>query len=477
MGISDFGLILYWLFLASVLLRVVFRKRSSVSSSLAWILIIVVFPLFGALLYLFFGEVQLGTRRAERALKIREPFVSNLASQLKGHPPSRPTSPIAQSVYDIMNKQMGTGGFCYQDLTVLSEPDEIFSAWIHEINQAQYSIRVAFYIWHAKGRVSDVADALIAAKQRGVNVEILLDHAGSWRFFMWHKDLQRMESEGIDIVAALPVSIWRSLFRRVDLRMHRKLLIIDHRIAFSGSMNMADPRYFNTGRQVGQWIDMVIRFEGAAAYGVSKVFSWDWEVETGDRRFPEVKDSFPHTKQYLTMVPSGPDLGRDIISQVLLVTIYRAKQSIYLCTPYFVPSESIFDALCHALHRGVQVTLVVPQKCDSRLAGWASRSFYEEFLKSGGEIHLFKKGLLHTKAIIIDSDFALVGSVNLDARSFQLNFELTFAIHEADSCNEIKDVFNGYLEESERVSPEIWYERSPLHRAAERLCYFLSPLL
>ncbi|RTE87218.1 MULTISPECIES: cardiolipin synthase [Gammaproteobacteria] len=477
MAFSDFGLYLYWLFIASVLLRVVFRKRSSVSSSLAWILIIVLVPLFGVLLYLFFGEIQLGARRAERALKIREPFLSNLTSQLKGHSPSRPTLPIAQAVYDIMSRHLGTGGFCYHDLKVLSEPEEIFNIWIHEINNAQHSIRAAFYIWYAKGRVVEVADALIAARERGVKVELLIDHAGSWRFFMWHKDLKRMEEAGVEIISALPVSLWRNIFRRVDLRMHRKLLIIDNHTAFSGSMNMADPKYFNIGRQVGPWIDMVIQFNGAAAFGVSKVFSWDWEIETGERRFPVLSKALEHTDDYLTIVPSGPDIGRDVISQVLLVTIYRAKQNVILSTPYFVPSEAIFDALCHALQRGVKVTLVVPQKCDSRLAGWASRSFYEEFLKNGGEIHLFKTGLLHTKAILIDGDFALVGSVNLDARSFQLNFELTFALHDDKSCAQIESLLNNYLEQSERVVPDHWYKRNKLNKIVERLCYFLSPLL
>ncbi|CUS49011.1 MAG: cardiolipin synthase Cls [Idiomarinaceae bacterium HL-53] len=475
--LSDIWVVSYWLILALVLLRIVFRKRSSVSSSLAWFLIIVIFPIFGVILYVFFGEIQLGARRAERALRMREPFVTNLTSQAQRFTAERPENPVAQSVFDIMSRQLGTGGLTYRNLNLLKHPDVIFDAWLDDISQAQTSIRAAFYIWHSKGKVTAITDALIAAKKRGVDVELLIDHAGSWRFFLWHKDLRRMQQAGIKIVAALPVSIWRNLFRRVDLRMHRKLLIIDHHVAYSGSMNMADPAYFNIGRQVGPWIDLVIRFEGAAAFGVSKVFSWDWELETGERNFPAFPEQIKASNESMTMIPSGPDIGKDLISQVLLVTIYRAKQSIFLTTPYFVPSEAIFDALCHALQRGVSVTIIVPQKCDSRIAGWASRSFYEEFLRAGGEIRLFKKGLLHAKTVVIDQEVALVGSVNLDARSFQLNFELTFAIYNKEACQAIQAVLNEYHLDSDAVGANEWFKRSEVSRALERLCYFLSPLL
>ncbi|MCC5855075.1 MAG: cardiolipin synthase [Idiomarina sp.] len=476
MQISDFWLVVYWLILASVFLRVVFKRRS-VGASLAWMLIIVIFPILGVLLYLMFGEVQLGKRRAERAQAMRDPFIQNLTSQIESHHTEEPTHPAAKAMFNIMERHLGTGALGYHHLDVYSEPDAIFDAWLNDINKAKVNIRAAFYVWHAKGRVIEVTDALIRAQQRGVKVELLLDHAGSWRFFMLARCYRRMRNAGIEITQALPVSIWRNLFRRADLRLHRKLLIIDHRIAYSGSMNMADPKFFNIGRQVGPWIDMVIRFNGAAAFGVSKVFSWDWEVETGERRFPELTTPLKESHQWMTMIPSGPDLGTDVISQVMLASIYRAETSITLSTPYFVPSEEIHHALCHAAQRGVKVVILLPERCDSRLAGWASRSFYSELLQAGVDIRLFSEGLLHTKALVVDDHVALVGSVNLDMRSLQLNFELSFALYNRDSCAKISALLGEYHNASVSVCSNRWKNRSRAHRLAERLTYFLSPLL
>lgn len=478
LNLSTIGLIIYWLLLTTVFLRVVFKRRS-VSSSLAWMLIIVFLPVLGVVLYFLFGEVQLGKRRAERAQALRDPFIQNLSSHLLEQHDDKPKSTAAKAVYSIMQEHMGRGSIGYDNLQVFSDPDEIFDAWLTDIRSAQKNIRACFYIWDEQGRVAEVAQALIEAAERGVKIEILVDHAGSWSFFMFSKQLAAMRAAGIEFVAALPVSIWRNLFRRIDLRMHRKLLIVDNKIGYSGSMNMADPRFFNSKRKVGPWIDMMMRFEGAAAFGISKVFSWDWEVETGDRRFPVLEKEIAQlpTTQWMTMVPSGPDLGTDVISQVMLTSIYRAEKSIKVVTPYFVPSEALLLALCHAAERGVDVSILLPSKCDSKLAGWASKSFYNDVLRSGVEIRHFNKGLLHTKALVVDEQIAIVGSVNLDVRSFQLNFELSFALYNEDSCGKIMSLLSEYHAESVPVDYEQWQRRSRISRLYERLTFFVSPLL
>src|SRR5690554_5477640 len=478
LSLSTVGLIIYWLLLTTVFLRVVFKRRP-VSSSLAWMLIIVFLPFLGIVLYFLFGEVQLGKRRAERAQALRDPFIQNLSSHLIEQQDDQPTSTAAKAVYEIMQQHMGRGSIGYDNLQVFSAPDEIFDAWLTDIRSAKKNIRACFYIWHDQGRVKEVAQALIEAAQRGVEIEILVDHAGSWSFFMFSKQLDAMRSAGIEFVAALPVSLWRNIFRRIDLRMHRKLLIIDNKIGYGGSMNMADPRFFNSDRKVGPWIDMMMRFEGAAAFGVSKVFSWDWEVETGERRFPVLEKEIAQlpTTQWMTMVPSGPDLGTDVITQVMLTSIYRAEKCITVATPYFVPSESLLLALCHAAERGVEVIILLPKKCDSKLAGWASKSFYSDILRAGAEIRHFNKGLLHTKALVVDEQIAIVGSVNLDVRSFQLNFELSFALYNESSCGKIISLLNQYSENSEVVRYEDWERRGRLSRLYERLTFFVSPLL
>lgn len=468
----------YWLLLTAIFLRVIFKRRS-VGASLAWMLIIVFLPILGIVLYVFFGEVQIGKKRLERAQSLRDPFLQNMSSHLSHQKVPIPEQPAAIAAHNIMEKHLGTGALGYNNLKIYSEPDEIFDHWLTDINTAQKSIRATFYIWHDAGRVKEIAQALILAAKRGVKIEILVDHAGSWKFFLFSKQLTAMRAAGIEFLPALPVSILRMLVRRMDLRMHRKLFIIDNKIAYSGSMNMADPRYFNIGRQVGPWIDLMARFEGAAAFGVSKIFSWDWEVETGERRFPELQSELeiaPNT-QWMTMIPSGPDLDTDVISQVMLASIYRAEHCITVSTPYFVPSEQLLLALCHAAQRGVEVTLLLPEKCDSKLAGWASRSFYEDVLSSGAKIMLFKGGLLHTKALVVDEQIAIIGSVNLDVRSFQLNFELSFALYNKDSCDKVIALLDSYKASAYPVLLSEWRQRGRVSKLIERLNYFLSPLL
>ncbi len=476
MQITDFLVVFYWLLTASVFLRVIFKRRP-VSSSLAWVLIIVVFPFLGVLIYLFFGEIHLGKRRAERAHALRTPFLENLTKFLSGHETPPPPGHAARAIYQIMHQRDGIGGLSYKNFSVLSDPDNIFDQWIRDIEHAERDIRMEFYIWHPHGRVTEVTEALITAAKRGVSIEILVDHAGSWSFFMFSRDLKRMRAAGIKLLPTLPVNLFRNLFRRVDLRLHRKLIVIDHVTCYTGSMNMADPRYFNAHKKFGPWIDIMLRFEGAAAFGVSKVFSWDWELETGERNFPQLKTELATCEQWLSIIPSGPGQGEAVMHQIMLSMIHRANTSITIATPYFVPSEAIFEALCHAAQRNVDVCILLPKVSDSKIASFASESFYSGLLDAGVEIRLFHQGLLHAKAIVVDSELALVGSMNIDMRSLQLNFELSVALYDAESCKDVCNLLNTYKEQSNTVGVEAWHERPSYRHIAERFMYFLSPLL
>jgi cardiolipin synthase len=304
----------------------------------------------------------------------------------------------------------------------------------------------------------------------------LIDHAGSRRFFRshWRK---KMVTAGIQVVPALPVKLMRALAQRIDLRLHRKLLIFDDRIAYTGSMNMADPVSFKRGAGVGQWIDIMLRLDGQAAPGLSKVFAWDWEVETSQRELPEYYPADTQWANWVSVIPSGPGVGEDLIGQAVLSVIYRANKSITICTPYFVPSEAIFEALCQAAKRGVDVNVLLPKHNDSMMVGWASRSYFELLLESGAKIHRFDGGLLHSKVMLIDEEVALVGSVNLDIRSLQLNFELTIALFDGDSSTRIGRLLNSYLRQSEMLTLPCWRERSRGARVLERSMFFMSPLL
>ncbi|SDU04558.1 cardiolipin synthase [Halopseudomonas salegens] len=467
--------ILYWLFTALVTLRVI-TKRRAVSASLAWLLVIYILPVFGAMLYLMLGELSLGKQRSTRAESMVEPYLDNLKNGYSSQDIPMPGGQQSLAIHQLLAHRVGIGALAYKHLQVLDTPADIFAHLQADIAAARESIRIETYIWFCGGRVNDIAEALIAASERGVKVTILADHAGSRRFFRsrWRK---RLVKAGVAVVPALPVRLWRALVNRIDVRLHRKLVVIDDRLAFTGSMNMADPDCFKRGARVGPWIDTMLRIEGQAAAGLAKVFAWDWEVETGQRSLPVLPPAGDHPDHWLSIIPSGPGIGDDLIGQSVLAGIYRANHSITIATPYFVPSEAIFDALCHAAKRGVKVRLLVPRYNDSLMVGWASRSYYEPLLLAGAEILRFEGGLLHTKAMLMDDELALVGSVNLDIRSLQLNFELTVALFNPVSCAEIGQLLERYSARCQPLSLIEWQQRGRGSRTLERLMYFMSPIL
>ncbi|UAW96879.1 cardiolipin synthase [Halopseudomonas nanhaiensis] len=466
--------VFYWLLTAGVTARII-ALRNPVSVTLAWLLVIFIVPVVGAVLYLLFGELNLGRKRAERAANMVEPYLS-LPGSGTALPAPLPGGELTRAVNQLLITQVGIAAQSYSDLRLLDSPDAIFDELCQDVRSAQHSIRIETYIWHPGGRVDELVEALVEACGRGVSVSLLIDHAGS-RSFLGSDERKRLEQAGVQVVAALPVRLWRALASRIDLRLHRKLIVIDDRIAYTGSMNIADPAHFKQDAEVGQWVDVMLRVDGQAAAGLAKVFAWDWEVETGERRLPEPEVMERGSSDWLMVIPSGPGIGEDLISQTVLLGIYRANHRIIISTPYFVPSETILDALCQAARRGVRVQLLVPRRNDSMMVNWASRSYFGELLDAGVEILLFDGGLLHSKAMLMDNQLALVGSVNLDIRSLQLNFELTVALTSPKGCSEVAALLASYRAQSEQLLPERWAQRSRAARALERLMYFMSPLL
>ncbi|SQK75064.1 Cardiolipin synthase [Tatumella ptyseos] len=268
----------------------------------------------------------------------------------------------------------------------------------------------------------------------------------------------------------------------MDLRQHRKIVLIDNYIAYTGSMNLVDPRFFKQDAGVGQWVDLMARMEGPVAITLGIVYSCDWEIETGKRILPPQPDQvvmpFEQSSGHIIQViASGPGFPEDMIHQALLTAIYSAREQLTMTTPYFVPSDDLLHAICTAALRGVDVRLIVPEKNDSMLVDWASRAFFTELLEAGVKIYQFSEGLLHTKSVLIDGELCLVGTVNLDMRSLWLNFEVTLVVDDGDFGNDVDLVQQDYIERSTRLSGAEWAKRSYWRRILERLFYFFSPLL
>ncbi|MGL4475302.1 MAG: cardiolipin synthase [Shewanella sp.] len=474
------GIMLYWLVIAGVTVRIV-TKRRAIGVALAWMLIIFVVPVGGIIAYLLFGELNLGRKRAQRARAMFPPYGQWFASLHKWRLYQPQTlSAFSREISHLCERRLGIPALADNQLQLISTTDAILKQLIIDIHQANSSISMEFYIWHPGGLADEVANALIQAHQRGVTVKVLLDAAGSGAFFKSHWP-QMMINAGIRVNAALPVSPFRMFFQRIDLRMHRKIVVIDNRIAYTGSMNLVDPAFFKQNAGVGQWIDVMVRVTGSNVPVLHSIHAWDWESETGERDLPAIPELNAHhddaIKDMVQVIPSGPGMPEAIIQQVLLQSIYQATSSISITTPYFVPSEVLLFALCSAAQRGLKVTLIIPDKNDSMMVEWASRSFFSELLDAGVHIHRFQGGLLHTKSVVFDEQFSLIGTVNLDMRSLWLNFEVTLAVDNLEFTQSLVALHDGYLDHCIKVNRKEWKNRRIHKRFMEQFFYWFSPLL
>jgi len=470
---------IYFSLLLATSLRVIL-KRKAIGVSLAWLSLIYALPLVGIISYYIFGELRLGQKRQRRSEKMATNFKRWLEDEgQENRLPKTLSSPSVSPMQHFIESYTGVPMLLGNDHHLLDSTEQILMEITEQIERAQTRCYLMFYICHEGGLVDDLLAALMKTAARGVDCKLLLDSVGSHDFFNGKKPQMLIEA-GVQLVEALPVGTLRLLLQRQDLRMHRKLVCIDDNVAYTGSMNLVDPAYFKTKKQVGEWIDIMVRCKGPIIQQMQGLFIWDWYLET-DQYIPLPKascDRFPIVgKQHAQLIPSGPGFGTASIHQVLLSAIYEAKYSLVLTTPYFVPDDSLLGALQVAALRGVDVKIILPAKNDSLLVKYASRAFFEELLTSGVKIYKFHGGLLHTKSIVIDEKIALVGTVNLDRRSFWLNFEMTMLIDNSEFSGELLTTQMHYLLESKPLILTEWNKRSYFKKLLESCAYLFSPLL
>lgn len=471
--------------------RVIMRKRPY-GVSFAWLIVILLVPFIGGISYLLFGENRLPERRMARSKVSYDTYMAWLQSLKtrapvdwdKLNPEFAPIERHAQTLVGIPAMDSNL-------ITLFSSPEEIIGSITEAINNAKTTCHMQFYIWEDGGRVDDVNRALINAAARGVTCRILLDSIGS-RDFLASDTAKLMIAKGVKIQESLPAGIISALFQRIDIRNHRKIVVIDGNLAFTGSQNMVDPDFFKRDAGVGNWVDVMVKLEGPVVESLAGTFISDWFIETdvgsfrseqllkdieAVREAGDVKSCPPVGKSAVQLVPSGPGYAPDAIHSLLLTTLYTAKNRIVLTTPYFIPDEPLLVALKAAAQRGVNVTIIVPKYNDSKMVKYASRARYEELVDSGIELFLFHGGLLHSKTITIDENFSLFGSVNLDMRSFWLNFEASLFIYCKTVTDQLTALQQDYLSESDLLDIESFRQRSHLEKFKENTMLLVSPLL
>ncbi len=450
------------IFLADQLIRIglsvrIIMRRLPVGVSLAWLSVVLVFPFAGAVIYLLIGESRLGMSRRRRAAGLRQTYRAWVKRLREAGPTVVPELPAeAQPLAHLADGLFVSPPVAGNEVLLLHNAEEAFPALIQDIDAARHSCHLEFYIWDVGGKADEVVEALLRAAARGVVCRVLVDAVGS-RTFLRSDRASRLRSGGVALREALPVTLRRLLFVRADLRLHRKIVVIDGALAYTGSLNLADPALFNQKAGVGRWVDAFARVQGPAVLALDSIFRNDWELETGER-LPEPEEGgvipvAPAGGQaVIQTLPSGPGEDVEAISQVLLTALYAARRELVLTTPYFVPDQSLLTALLSAAGRGVEVTLIVPARVDSRMTQYASRAHQADLVAAGVRVALYRDGLLHTKSISIDGQFSLFGSLNLDPRSLRLDFEVTLAIYDAGFTAVLRGLQQTYLERSDMLS-------------------------
>lgn len=471
--------------------RVIMRRRSY-GVSFAWLIVILLFPIFGAFIYLLFGENRISDRRAAR-IKDSSAHYQHWLETLEERAPVnwQDYNIECRPLHNLARRLTGLPAMDGNQLELLETSDTIINSIINDIDQSQSTCHLQFYIWEEGGQVDRVIDSLIGAAERGVTCRLLLDDLGS-RQFLASPTARKMSEAGIRIQTALPAGLIKVFRARIDIRNHRKVVIIDGKIAYTGSQNMADPEFFKQGAGVGNWIDLMVRIRGPVVETLAGTFISDWFLETNSDRFEmrsllEDMDTVRRIADIhspplegdvaVQVVPSGPGFASDAIHSMLLTTIYAARKQLILTTPYFIPDEALLAALESAAFRGVEVTIIIPAKNDSKLAEYGARARFEKLCEAGVKIYRFQDGFLHSKTITVDGDFAMFGSVNLDMRSFWLNFETTLVIYDRDVCRDLQTLQLGYIASSSRLDIDTFSQRSVFEKFKENAVLLIGPLL
>ncbi len=480
-SVFSFMTLAHTLIIIGVSIRVI-KVRLPVGTSLAWLILVFFLPLVGAIAYLMLGEKRLGRKFTARTQAIKGRYNSwlqnlpkEIRSDLKG------LSPQARSLSRLAVTTVNIPALSGNRLQLLDAAEPILRSIISDINNAKRFCHLEFYIWTEGGIADEVGAALLRAAGRGVTCRVLLDAIGSARFLKGRL-LDQLKAGGIEVAFALPVSPISVFKVRPDLRLHRKIVVIDDVAGYTGSFNLVDPRFFKQDAGVGEWVDAMVRLEGPGVFALNALFRWDWEVETGldldaQTEGGDLSANLRSGETDVQVIPSGPGRTGNSIYQLLLMSIYSARREIVITTPYFVPDEAVNTALLTAAERGVEVTIIVPERNDSRLVHYTCRSYFDDMLAAGIDIFGFKGGLLHTKSVVVDRQVALFGSVNLDVRSFWLDFEVTLGVYDPDFAERLLTLQGKYIKDSIPVDLQTWQKRPGKERFIENLARLASPLL
>lgn len=469
--LAEFGVRLG--FIAFLLLKRPFRP----TPTSAWIAFTLALPLVGMIAYMLFGDVRLGQRRIRRYRELVEQ-VAKRVEELPIRKEEQPQSP--NDHVQVANLAEAVGQHSPRGsnrIQLIGDTDVFIQSLIDDIDHATTLCHLEFYIYLVDHNGQRVAQALINAAARGVRCRLLVDGVGSYDFLRTSLR-DDMIKAGVHVVEALPANILRMAVARIDIRNHRKIAVIDGKIAYAGSQNIADAE-FAPKKRYAPWVDCMVRTEGPIVRDLHQLFIEDWYLDTDELLLETLSIQTPLAQDGMTaqVIGTGPTTHIEAMNELLQAAVHAAREEIILTTPYFVPDDAMLSALRTAARRGVEVTLIVPARNDSRLVAAASRGNYEGLLESGVRIAEFRKGLLHAKTVTVDRSLALVTSANLDRRSFELNFEVSLVVYDTDFASQLRFMQMSYLERSAEIDAVQWQRRPWPKRLSQNAAGMLGSLL
>jgi len=473
-GALTIAIVLISILQISILITIIFLERKNPTAALAWLLTVMLVP-FGIFIYLIFSQ-NIARHKIFKVSKKEKKYVEkSVEEQL------RELDKIKEEQGDInyidiihMHLTHSNAPFKkHNDVTIYYEGNEKFDSLINDINNAKESINLGYFIFKKDELSNRLMTHLIMAAERGVDVRVLVDGLGSKLDKTLVKELQ---SHGAKVAEFFPSKIKIINFKS-NYRNHRKIVVIDDEIGYVGGFNVGN-EYLGDG-PLGYWRDTHLRIYGESAMDLNHRFLLDWRFATQDdvKLLPNTKDFSDIPFCGIQIVSSGPDSIYEQIKYGYMKLINSAKDYIYIQTPYFIPDDPFFEALELAVLSGVDVHIMIPAKPDHKFVYWATYSYIGMILKTGAKIHLYDKGFLHAKTMIIDDKVTTVGTANFDIRSFRLNFEVNAFIYNEEKAKEMATIFRKDVKDSHILTIEDYEKRGKGIKFKESVTRLVSPIL
>lgn len=457
------------------------RKPSSAS---AWLLAILFIPLVGLPAYFLMSGAYINRRRHRIQEHVNE-RVQNVNASLPDYPADAHIGNELDSIIKLNRKLTANPATWSSNCGIYSDYESTIARMAEVIDQAKEYVHIEIYITAWDDTTDVFFQACKRAVDRGVRVRLLFDHVGSWKYPGYLKLGKKLSSIGVDWHLMLPLQPWKLRFRRPDLRNHRKLMVVDGRIGFMGSQNMIDSSYLlAANKRIGRhWVDVMIECKGPIVNSLDRIFAMDWLMETNQRILQEAQVDYgpPEHTNLVQLIPSGPGYYTEPNRRMFISLVHHAKERLILCSPYFIPDETLFDAVTTACYRGVQVDLLVNEQSDQFLVGHAQSSYYTELLKAGVRIHLYPAPyVLHSKFLITDphleEPISVIGSSNMDMRSFGLNYEISILASHGNISQQLAILAEDYMSRSRILTREEWEQRSWARKYIDNVCRLTSAL-